>query len=136
MFAWFGVFPYEYGTDEAQGINTTGTGITPGEYYIQNISGSDFGDMVSIFFGDLSDEANILSTFLIIGVGLIAAWLTHSPAPLVISFVGNFVRVSYLNTIGIFDQYPINNYFMLAFGAGMVVLFGITVAEYLTHGDV
>ena len=137
MFAWFGAFPGEY--DPSAGtydINTTGEGVTPGETYIENISGMDFGDMVSVFFGDLSDEANILSAFFIMGVGLVAAWLTRSPAPLVIAFIGNFVRVAYLNTMGIFNQYPINSYFLLAFGAGMVVLFGLTCVEYLTHGDV
>jgi len=137
MFAWFGVFPTMGDPSTgAYDVNTTGEGITPGEVYIENISGMDYGDMVSVFFGDLSDSANIFTTFLIMGVAIVAAWLTHSPAPLVIAFIGNFVRVAYLNTIGIFSQYPINNYFMLAFAAGMVVLFGITCAEYLTHGDV
>lgn len=135
MFGWFGVFPSEGGYESG----TYDIGIdedrTPGEVYIENISGMNYGDMVSVFFGDLSDEANILSAFIIMGVGIIAAWLTHSPAPLVIAFVGNFARVSYLNTITVFNQYPINNYLMLAFGAGMVILFGITCAEYLTHGD-
>jgi len=137
MFAWFGVFPVT--ADPSTGaydVNTTGEGVTPGESYIENISGMDYGDMVSVFFGDLSDSANILNVFLIMGVGLVAAWLTRSPAPLVIAFIGNFARVAYLNTYGIFSQYPINNYFMLAFGAGMVILFGVTCVEYLTHGDV
>ena len=137
MFAWFGVFPAEY--DASSGVtdvNITGEGVTPGEVYIKDISGMDYGDMVSIFFGDISDSANVLSAFIIMGVGLVAAWITHSPAPLVIGFVGNFARVSYINTMGVFNQYPINNFFMLAFGAGMVILFGVTCAEYLTHGDV
>jgi len=135
MFAWFGVFPAEY-DPPGHDISVTGEDKTPGEVYIKDISGMDYGDMVSVFFGDLSDTANIFLTFAIAGVAIVAAWLTHSPAPLVIAFVGNFARISYTNTIGVFNQLPVNNYFMLAFGAGMVILFGITCAEYLTHGDV
>ena len=137
MFAWVGVFPYGYGTDETANYDLgEAEDNTPAEVVFENVSGQSFGNLLLIFFGDISSAGGILTTLAIFGVAAVAAWLTHSPAPFVVAFVGNVMKNTYLNSISVFEQFPINNYLMLAGMIGMIVLFVVTCAEYLTHGDV
>lgn len=136
MFAWFGVFPVEGAYESGEyDMNTTGE-TTPAEYLQENLTGFDGGKIMSMFFGNLSDAANILVTAVLLGGAAFIAWLTRSPAPFVLVFIGNIVLHLYLDSMVIFEHYPINNYLMLAFGMGMFLLVVITSAEYLTHGDV
>lgn len=137
MFAWFGIFPAEYETDTGSiDVNTTGSMQTPGEQYINTMSdGLTFGNIVSIFLGRFDSLSGFLASIVLIAGAVAASVLMHTPAPLVIGFVGTFVKNLYLNASEIFARYPVNNYFMMAFGAGMLILFVITIAEYLTHGD-
>lgn len=136
MFGMFLIFPYEYGTDTSDYNLTTEEDNRPAEAVFEDISGQGFGNILLIFFGDISSAGGILATLAIFGVAAVAAWLTHSPAPFVVAFVGNVMKNTYLNSVGIFEQFPINNYLMLAGMIGMIVLFIVTCAEYLTHGDV
>lgn len=135
MIAWAVPFEYGYGTGSEKYNVSSDEGTTPAETVFENVSGSDYGNILSIFFGDLTSAANILISVAILGGAAFLAWLTRSPAPFVIGFLGNVMLNTYTNSIGIFQQFPINNYLMLAGLLGMLMLFVITSAEYLTHGD-
>lgn len=139
MFGWFGMFPYEYDPDSGSfgsNVNTTG-GVSSSDIVLGDISGHDdpFDMAMSIFFGDLEGVGGLLSSLAILSLAGIAAWLTKSPAPFVVGFLGNMMKNTYLNSYDVFQQFPINNYLWLAMLIGMLLLFLVTVAETLTHGD-
>lgn len=128
-FAFFQVFPYEYGTGSATygKINLTDEG-TPAEVIFKDVSGQNFGDILMIFFGDVTALA-------ILGGTIAASFIAHSPAPFVVGFIAVVIMRTYQNSISVFEQLPINNYLMLAGLFGMAILILITCAEVLTHGD-
>jgi len=133
MVSWFGIFPGEGSELGAEYTDES----SPGEDYIESLSdGLNAGDAVSIFLGDFNSLEGALASIIIIAGSIGAAILIHSPAPLVLGFAGTIAKNMYLNAFDIFGNYNVNSYFMMAFGAGMVILFIITCAEYLTHGDV
>jgi len=138
MTAWFGIFPTEYESGSAMyDVNTTDVTNTPGESIFEDITeGHDFTNILSIFFGDFGSLTGFATTLAILGVALIIAKWTHNIAPLVVAFLGIVVKNMYVHSMDIFEQFPINNYLMIGFGLGMILLFVITSAEYLTHGDV
>jgi len=133
MFAMLNIFPYAYGTGNPTYNITEGENMSSHSVY-ENASGFSYNDAISIFFGDLSDATNILVSALILGGAAFLAWLTRSPAPFVVAFVGNIMKNTYVNNMAVFNQFPINTYIMLAVGIGMIILFVVTCAEYLTHG--
>lgn len=129
------IFPYEYGTDyENFDINVTADTV-PGQDTFKDLTGLDPLDVFGIFFGDISEGANLLITVAAFGVAVAAAWLTHSTAPLVVAFLGNLIRVTFTKSYSTFYQFEIDPYIQLAFGLGILFLLVITAAEYLTHGD-
>jgi len=135
MIAWAIPFEYEYSAGSEEYNVSTDEDVTPAELVFENVSGSGFNSILMIFFGDLSSIGSIILSIGILGIAAGAAWLTRSPAPFVVGFLGNVMLNTYTNSIGVFQQFPINNYLMLAGLLGMVMLFVITSAEYLTHGD-
>ena len=135
MSIYMGIFPYNYNVDdEGYDINVTGESI-PGEGTFKKLTGHNVMNVLTIFFGDLSSAGGLLTTLAIFGVAAVAAWLTHSPSPFVVAFLGNTVRVTYENSYNVFYQFEINPYIQLAIGIGICFLIVITAAEYLTHGD-
>lgn len=126
LFVTQGIFPGISGDQtvindesEAEGLYTTWTD-------------GDFGDMMLIFFGKAE---NIVALFAGLALSVTAAWITHSPAPFVVGMIGTVFLTLYNSTSAIFSNYPINNYIMLICSFGMIVLFVVTCAEYLTQGD-
>jgi len=103
---------------------------------LYDVSGTDFGDVFNIIFVDVSSDTwNILGTVAMLGGALFLAWVTHSPAPFVVAVIANVFKNTYVNSIGFLEQFPINNYMMLAGMLGMIILLVVTCLEYLTHGD-
>ena len=135
LFATLNVFPYAYGTGNPDYDIVEGENISS-EAVFENASGIGVSDVFSVFFGD--DDLSLFSSILLLGGALALAWITNSPAPFVVVFVGNIMKNIYLKNIDVFNQLPINNYMMLALGIGMIILLLVTCAEYLTsgHGEV
>lgn len=132
MFNSFSLFPMSL--EEGQNYSNADSSTAEGTW--EDVSGSDFGDIFSIIFVDInSDPLNILGTILIIGGAAFIAWLTRSPAPFVVAVVANVFKNTYVNSMSVFEQFPINNYMMIAGMIGMIILFIVTCLEYLTHGE-
>ena len=127
MFVALNIFPTTYESD--LDVNET----SQAEELYRTWSGGDFGDMLMIFFGKAE---NIVALFAGLALSVVAAWITHSPAPFVVGMIGTVFLTLYNSTSGIFASYPINDYIMLLCSFGMIILFIVTCAEYLTHGDV
>lgn len=138
MFGSLNLFKVDYSGDESGfGVDKDGNVVGGGESVFENLSGADFTDLLGLFFVDLSDAGNFLSSLAILGVAALAAWITKSPAPFVVGFIGNIMKNIYVNSIGVFENLPgINEWMMLIGLVGMVLLFIITCAETLTHGEV
>jgi len=133
------IFPYSYGTGNPSYNITTGDNMSS-QQVAENATGYTFDNALSLFFVnlDLKQGWNILfSVGILVGAAL-AAWVTKSPAPLVVGFIGNLMKNTYVNNMSIFNELPINSYIMLAVGVGMILLFIMTCAEYMTsgHGEV
>lgn len=135
MIVYMDIIPYGFSPDDEQyDVNVTGDTI-PGESTFKELTGFNVMQIIGIFFGDLSSVGGVLATIAIIGIASVAAWLTHSAAPFVVAFLGNIVRVTYVNSMGVMTQFEINPYINLAISIGICFLIVITAAEYLTHGD-
>jgi len=135
LFASLNIFPITYGTGNPN-YNISDSENVSSEAVFENASGISVNDVFSVFFGD--DSTSIFSSLLLMGGALALAYITHSPAPFVVVFVGNIMKNIYLKNISVFNQFPVNNYLMLAVGIGMIMLLLVTCAEYLTsgHGEV
>ena len=134
MFGYMNIFGEVYeGDSEHYNINESAD-QSNSEGFVEDVSDMSFGDVMYLFFGEI-EGGNILGTVLTLGGALFLAWLTRSPAPFVLGFLANFMRVTYTNSMDVFEQMPTNGYMMLAGTVGMIFLFIITSAEYLTHGD-
>jgi hypothetical protein len=133
MFASFeNMFPYVYEGDDAN-FDINGTS----EEIFMGVSGNfTFDDALKLFFGDITNVPLLIASFATLGIAIAAAWLTRSPAPFVVGFLGNIMKNVYVNNIAIFEKLPINNYLMIIAGVGMILLFLVTCAETLTHGEV
>jgi hypothetical protein len=140
LFTSLGVFNYRYDPDTGNyDINTTDDGtIGSSSQVFTGISGLDPGEMFSLFFVDFDQLASLsgLVSIALIGGAIGAAFITRSPAPFVLFFIANVMKNFYVRSQPVFEHYPINGYIMLACIVGMVILFIITGAETLTHGDV
>ena len=133
MFSSINLFPY----DVDEGGNYTSAENDTAEGVLYDISGSDFGDILGIIFVDInSDPLNILASVLMLGGAAFLAWLTRSPAPFVVAVVANVFKNVYVNSMDFLEQFPINNYLMMAGMIAMLILLVVTCLEYLTHGDV
>ena len=135
LFASLSVFPYTYGTGNPNYQIDEGENLSS-EAVFENASGIGVNDVFSVFFGD--DDLSVFSSILLMGGAIALAWITHSPAPFVVVFVGNIMKNIYLKNMDVFNQFPVNNYLMLVVGIGMIILLLVTCAEYLTsgHGEV
>ena len=134
MFAWLNIFPTTIGLNEQFNISSDKTSA---EQLFYNISGGfDINDMFAIFFFDINNISNVVVSGLVLTGAALVAWLTRSPSPFVVAFIGNIMFNMYQKSVAIFQQFPINNYLMLVGMFGMIMLFIVTVAETLTHGDV
>jgi len=132
-----GIFPYAYGTGNPS-YNLTSDENASSPDVFENMTGVSFDNIFSIFFADVT---NLASTGLSLGIFFVAtvfAFKTNSPTPLVVAFVGNIMKNTYVNNMSIFNELPINNYLMVVVGIGMILLFVVTCAEYLAsgHGEV
>ena len=133
MLAWLDVFPYAYGTGNPSYNITDGENISS-QVVAENATGFSYDNILRIFLGDLSTAGGILATIAFYGAGVVAAWLTRSAAPFVVVFIGNIMKNTYVTNMDVFNQFPVNTYFMAAVGIGMIILFVVTCAEVLTHG--
>lgn len=132
MFVAYNIFPSGYdGQSDYYDIDDADGNVSGGETLFEELSNADFGDIMLLFFGNAESILAIITTA---AIAIAAAWLTKSPAPFVVAMVGGVFLTLYQRSIGIFQQYPINNFVMLACSIGMVILFIITCAEYLTPG--
>ena len=132
MFSSMNLFPnsIEAGGNYSDANNETAEDV------LYDVSGSDFGDVLGIIFVDVnSDPLNILASVLMLGGAAFLAWLTRSPAPFVVAVVANVFKNTYVNSMDFLEQFPINNYLMMAGMIAMIILLIITCLEYLTHGD-
>ena len=130
-----GIFPYAYDTgnpgyDIGEGENMSSEAV------FENASEIGVSDVFNVFFG--SDDTALWTTLLMMGGAIALAYITHSPAPFVVVFVGNIMKNIYMMNRDVFNQFPVNNYLMLVVGIGMIILLLVTCAEYLTsgHGEV
>lgn len=130
MFVTMEIFPTEESSSNEYYQNVTET--VKGEKIFYDISGNTFGDILGMFFGTASGLLGFLVTGL---VSVAAAWLTHSPAPFVVGMIGGTFLTMYNSSRHIFDNYEMNGYIVLACSIGIVIIFIITCAEYLTQGD-
>ena len=123
-------------TSIQEGENFTDANGSNANQVLYDISGNDFGDIFGIIFVDIdSDILNILATVAMLGAAAFFAYLTKSPAPLVVAVVANVFKNTYVSSMAFLEQFPINNYLMLAGVAGMLILFVVTCLESLTHGE-
>ena len=140
MFSWTSMFNYMYEPstgDAYSDINISEDELPPSESVFRDVTGGiDYGNVFSIFFGNFDSWADILTIAGLIGAAAALAWATKSLAPFVLVFLGNLIKNTYENSLGVFEQFPVNDYIWLIFGIGMAFLLVITAAEYMTHGDV
>ena len=109
------------------------SGSSDGEKIFGDITSQNFGDVIYIFLGGASGILGFLTTA---SVSIAAAWLTHSPAPFVVGMIAGTFLTMYNNTSSMFSEYSeLNSFVFLACSLGMVFIFIITCAEYLTQGD-
>jgi len=138
MFAWLDIFPYAYGTGTTEyGIDEDLVDTGNASEGWEGISDISYGDVFTILFFDVNADnwASVILSVVLLGGAILFAVLVHSPAPLVVGFLGNIMKNVYVNNMAVFNQFPINNYLMFACALGMIILFIVTCAEYLTHGD-
>jgi len=135
MFSVLNIFPYAYGTGNPS-YNITSDENMSSQTVFENTTGMDisYGDILRLFIGNIANLGDLLLSIGILGASIAAAWLTRSAAPFIVGFIGNIMKNIYATNIAVFNQFPINNYLMLAAGVGMIILFLITCAEVLTHG--
>lgn len=140
MFASINLFPYVSSEGVNEDWNISDGENLSAENLTEQSTGYSFDNILSYFFMDIKDlnPINLLITLATLGGAVIAAYITRSPAPLVVGFVGNMVKNVYINNYTIFESLPLNNYMMLAVGVGMIILFLLTCAEILSHssGDI
>lgn len=130
MVVGLGMFPSSYVEESDENITNVSEGEEVFEYWTDD--DFDFGDILGLMFGSTGSVAALV---LGIGGSVGLSWLTHSTAPLAVGVLASVFAAIYVNTINIFNSYPIHNYIFLACTIGMVVLFVITSVEYLTHGE-
>jgi hypothetical protein len=124
------IFPVGYVDEFDENITNASEGEEVFEYWTED--DFDYGDILGLIFGSTESIAVML---LGVGGSVGLAWLTHSTAPLAVGILASVFAALYTNTVNIFNSYPVNNYIMLACTIGMVILFVITSAEYLTQGE-
>jgi hypothetical protein len=132
------IFPVAYGTSDATyGLNASGNASNESTLFQRLAGGNlDWKDAFSIFFFNVDNSDSVILGLLIFTGFALVAWLTHSPAPFVVGFILNVMINLYRASSPVFEQFTTNNYLMLIGLVGMVILFMLTVAETLTHGDV
>jgi len=130
--------PYAYAEDTSDwDINTSESEVIPSGELFENVTGGiDYGNVFRIFFFDYNSLESAGISIFLFGLAFAICWGTKSLAPIVLIFLTNIIKNTYENSIGVFEQLPINDYIMLAFALGMILLLVIISAEYLTHGDV
>ena len=133
MFNAIELFPYVYGEGNPS-YNLSEYENKSSEEIAESASGYSYDDFLRIILGDVDSLGDMMLTVGILGAAIAMAWLTKSGAPLIIGVVGNLMKNMYIQNMAIFEQFPINNYLMLATGVGMVLLFIITCIEYMVHG--
>jgi hypothetical protein len=108
------------------------------EQIAENATGVGYDDFFKILLGDIDNLADFFLSFGILGGAIALAYVTKSPAPLVIGVVANIMKNTYTSNIEIFNSLEVNNYLMLASMVGMILLFLITCIEYMVsgHGEV
>jgi len=118
-----GIFPSGFSGDETNYSVTGESGEVVGaETLFQNISGDTFTGLLGL----------ILSA----GLGGLLAILTKQTAPIAVGFLAGTIITIYTSSVGIFGQFQINPYIILAFAACVVLLTLFTAIEFLTQGDV
>ena len=129
LFASLNIFPTNPGTSD---IN-----MTSSETFIYDLSNYNISSIFNLLFFDTEnpDWSSIASILALSAAGVLAV-STRNPSPFVVMFIANFMFNLYRKSMPIFNQFQINQYFMMAGLVGMVMLFIITSLEVLTHGDV
>ena len=137
MFNAVNIFPVSLDSGQNYSDVDSAGNPTGAEETLYDISGGyDFSDVLSIIFVDVnSDATNILATVVMLGGAAFLAWLTRSPAPFVVAVIANVFKNTYVNSLDFLEQFPVNNYMMMAGMIGMIILLIVTCLEYLTHGD-
>jgi len=132
MFVAYDIFPSGFeGQSDSYDIADADENTTSGEELFEQLSDADFGDLMLLFFGQAD---TILAFIVTASIAIAAAWLTKSPAPFVVAMIGGTFLTLYYRSTGIFEQFPINGFVMLACSVGIVILFVITCAETLAPG--
>ena len=118
-----GIFPSGFSGDETNYSVTGESGeVVSAEGLFENISGDTFTGLLGL----------ILSA----GLGGLLAILTKQTAPIAVGLLAGTIITIYTSSVGIFGQFQINPYIILAFAACVVLLTLFTAIEFLTQGDV
>jgi len=136
LFSYIPIFKGSFEGDETWGVDTEGN-TTGSNTLFENLTSFDVGSVFSLFVFDINspDIIGLIVSGLTLTGAIALAFITHSPAPLVVGFIANFIFNLYNQSTGIFEQMPVNGVMMTVCVVGMFLLFVVTAAETLTHGD-
>jgi len=117
------IFPSGFSGDETNYSITDESGeVKSAEELYQGISGETLG--------------GLLGLILAAGFGGLLAILTKQTAPIAVGLLAGTIITIYTSSVGVFGQFQINPYIVLAFAACVVLLTLFTAIEFLTQGDV
>ena len=135
MFISMNIFPESEFSDEGFSVNSSDEPQAAESIFDELSDGISWSNVFNIFFGKVDSLGSIAITLVLLGGAVLAAYLTHSPAPFVLLFMSNVLKNIYVEAQPVLDNYPINSYILILGMVGFIILFIITAAEYLTHGD-